>query len=130
MEENKTTYTTIDEYIALFEPEVQQKLQALRAVIKEAAPNAQEKISWQMPTFTLYGNLVHFAAHKNHIGFYPGASGIETFLPKLTAYKTSKGAVQFPMEKPLPFELITEIVKFRAAQNIEEADKKQAQKKK
>ncbi len=130
MEENKAAYTTIDEYIALFEPEVQQKLQALRAVIKEAAPDAQEKISWQMPTFTLHGNLVHFAANKKHIGLYPGASGVESFLPKLAAYKTSKGAIQFPMDKPMPFELITEIVQFRAAQNIEEANKKQTQKKK
>lgn len=130
MEENKVTYNNIDEYIMLFSPEVQQKLQAIRAVIKETVPDAQEKISWQMPTFALHGNLIHFAAFKNHIGIYPGASGVETFQDKLTNYKTSKGAIQFPMDQPLPFDLITEIVRFRVAENTMEAEKKTKQKKK
>lgn len=93
----------------------------MRRVIKESAPDAEEKISWRMPTFVLHGNLVHFAAHKNHIGFYPGSSGIDAFKDKLSEYKGSKGAVQFPIGKPLPYELISEIVKFRVAENTEQA---------
>ena len=124
MEGNKNVFKSIDEYILQFSPEIQEKLQALRSIIKESAPDAEEKMSWQMPTFALYGNLVHFAAHKKHIGFYPGASGIEAFKPKLSEYKGSKGAVQFPLEKPLPYELISEIVKFRVAENIKKAEGK------
>lgn len=108
---------TIDEYIAQFSPEIQEKLQSLRKVIRETAPDAGEKISWAMPTFTLNGNLVHFAAHKNHIGFYPGPIGIEAFKESLTDFKYSKGAVQFPYSKPLPFDLIREIVAFRVSEN-------------
>lgn len=110
--------TTIDEYIAQFSPDIQGRLESLRNAIREAAPEANEKISWRMPTFTLNGNLVHFAAHKNHIGFYPGPSGIEFFSEKLSEYKNSKGAVQFPNNKPLPFDLIKEIVFFRVSENI------------
>lgn len=124
MEDNKNVIKTIDEYIQQFSPEVQEKLQSLRNVIKETAPDAEEKMSWQMPTFALYGNLVHFAAHKSHIGFYPAPSGIEVFMDKLSEYKSSKGAVQFPMDKPIPYELIREIVKFRVAENIKEAEQK------
>ncbi|MEL7658243.1 MAG: DUF1801 domain-containing protein, partial [Bacillota bacterium] len=91
MEENKDTPKTIDEYIRQFPPEIQEQLQALREVIKDAAPSATEKISWQMPTFYLNGNLVHFAAHKNHVGFYPGASGVENFQQKISEYQSSKG---------------------------------------
>jgi len=116
MEDNKSI-KTIDEYIAQYSPEIQEKLQALRKVIRETAPDAGEKISWQMPTFTLNGNLVHFAAHKTHIGFYPGPSGIEAFKVNLSAYKYSKGAIQFPNSKPLPFDLIREIVSFRVSEN-------------
>lgn len=118
MEENKSVYRSIDEYIMQFSPEVQEILRKLRNVIKESAPDAEEKMSWQMPTFALHGNLVHFAAHKKHIGFYPGASGIAAFKQELSDYKGSKGAVQFPIEKPVPYELISEIVKFRVAENI------------
>ena len=121
MEENKTTYQSIDEYILQFSPEVQEILIKLRKVIKEAAPDAEEKISWQMPTFALYGNLVHFAAHKNHIGFYPAPSGIETFKQELSEYKGAKGSVQFPIKRPLPYELISKIVKFRVVENIKKA---------
>ncbi len=130
MEENKSTFKSIDEYILQFSPEVQEKLQSLRKVIKESAPNAEEKISWQMPTFTLHGNLVHFAAYKKHIGFYPGASGIETFKTKLEEYKWSKGAIQFPIEKPLPYELISEIVRFKVSENIRQEENKAQKRKK
>ena len=116
--ENEKQYTTIDEYIALFPPEFQKRMQELRDVIKKAAPDATEKISWQMPTFYLNGNLVHFAAHKNHIGLYPGASGVEAFLRETEEYKTSKGAVQLPMDKPLPKEIIRSVVKFREEENV------------
>jgi uncharacterized protein YdhG (YjbR/CyaY superfamily) len=129
MEENKTTYSTIDEYIIQFSPEVQEILQTLRTVIKEAAPDATEKINYQMPTFDLHGNLVHFAAYKNHIGFYPAASGIDAFKHELSEYKGAKGSVQFPIEKPLPYELISKIVKFRVAENIKKAADKSKKKK-
>ncbi len=109
---------TIDEYIAQFSPEIQEKLQSLRKVIREIAPDAGEKISWQMPTFILNGNLVHFAANKNHIGFYPGPSGIEAFKERLPEFKYSKGAIQFPYNKPMPFDLIREIVAFRISENM------------
>lgn len=124
MEGTSTAAQSIDEYILQFPPNVQEILRELRKVIKEAAPEAKEKISWQMPTFVLQGNLVHFAAHARHIGFYPGTSGIETFKQELAGYKGGKGSVQFPIEKPLPYELIAEIVKFRAAENIKAAEAK------
>src|SRR3954447_24753645 len=117
MEENKIRFSSIDEYILQFPPEVQEILANLRNVIKESAPEAVEKISYQMPTFALHGNLVHFAAYQKHIGFYPAASGIAAFTDKLLEYKTSKGAVQFPIDKPLPYELIKEIVRFRVDEN-------------
>lgn len=110
-------FNTVDEYIQQFAPEIQIQLQQIRKTILEAAPEATEKISWQMPTFTLNGNLVHFAAHKNHIGFYPGPSGIEAFQDRFGNYKSSKGAVQFPIKDPLPLGLITEIVRFRTLEN-------------
>ena len=129
MEENKITYKSIDEYILQFPPEVQEILKTLRKVIKESAPDAEEKISYQMPTFVLHGNLVHFAAFKNHIGFYPTPSGIDAFKHELSEYKGAKGSVQFPIEKPLPYELISEIVKFRVAENIKQAEDKLKKKK-
>jgi uncharacterized protein YdhG (YjbR/CyaY superfamily) len=129
MEENKITFNSIDEYILQFSQEVQEILKALRSVIKESAPDAQEKISYQMPTFDLHGNLVHFAAYKNHIGFYPAPSGIEAFKDELSIYKGAKGSVQFPIEKPLPYELIREIVKFRVAENTKKAESKLKKKK-
>lgn len=122
MEENKKVFKSIDEYILQFSPEVQEVLQALRNVIKTSAPDAEEKMSWQMPTFVLHGNLVHFAAYKKHIGFYPGANGIDVFKHRLSEYKGSKGTVQFPLGKPLPYELISEIVRFRVAENIKRAE--------
>ncbi|TCL56153.1 uncharacterized protein YdhG (YjbR/CyaY superfamily) [Hydrogenispora ethanolica] len=122
MAENDFPVTTIDEYIRQFPSEVRESLASLRKVIHEAAPDAAEKISWQMPTFVFHGNLVHFAAHKNHIGFYPGTSGIAAFKDRLSEYKNSKGAVQFPIGKPLPYELIREIVAFRVAENRGQAE--------
>jgi uncharacterized protein YdhG (YjbR/CyaY superfamily) len=122
MEENKTEFKTIDEYISQFPPEVQEILKTLRRVIKESAPGAEEKISYQMPAFALHGNLVYFAAYKNHIGFYPAAGGIDAFKHELSEYKLSKGTVQFPIKKPLPYRLISEIVKFRVAENIRLAE--------
>jgi uncharacterized protein YdhG (YjbR/CyaY superfamily) len=124
MEGTKTTFETIDEYISQFPPEMQEILERLRKVIRESAPDSQERMSWQMPTFVLHGNLVHFAACKNHIGFYPAPSAIETFKQELSEYKSSKGAVQFPFKKQIPYELISRIVKFRAAENIKIAEDK------
>jgi uncharacterized protein YdhG (YjbR/CyaY superfamily) len=124
MEGNKITSQSIDEYILKFPPEVQEILKILRNVIKESAPDAKEKISYQMPTFVLHGNLVHFAAYKNHIGFYPTPSGINAFKHELSEYKGAKGSVQFPLEKPIPYQLISKIVEFRVAENIKQAEGK------
>ena len=110
-----------DEYISDFPPETQKILQQMRVTIKEAAPQAEEVISYGMPAFRLNGMLVYFAAYKNHIGFYPTRSGIETFKEELSIYKNSKGAVQFPLDKPLPTELIKKMVKFRVAENIKKS---------
>ena len=117
---------SIDEYISLFSSEVQEMLKTLRKVIKEAAPAAEEKISWQMPTFVLHGNLVHFAAFKHHIGFYPGPSGIEAFKKELAKYEGAKGSVQFPLDQPLPLALISKVVKFRVGENEAKSKKKKA----
>ena len=109
---------TIDEYIAGFPADVQDVLQKIRRTIHEAAPEATEKISYQMPTFYLKGNLVHFAAFKEHIGFYPVPTGIEKFKKELSVYKQGKGSAQFPLDQPMPYELITKIVKFRVKENL------------
>ena len=129
MQGNKTTINTIDDYILQFSQEIQDILIMLRKVIKESAPDAEEKISYQMPTFVLHGNLVHFAAYKNHIGFYPSPSGIVAFKNELSKYKGAKGSVQFPIEQPLPYDLISKIVKFRVAENIKLAEDKLRRKK-
>jgi uncharacterized protein YdhG (YjbR/CyaY superfamily) len=129
MKSNKIGSISIDEYIATF-PEVTQKiLEELRATIKASAPEAEEKISYQMPTFALKGNLVHFAAWKNHIGFYPTSSGTQAFKHELSIYEGAKGSVKFPIEKPLPLELISRIVKFRVAENLKNAEKKSGKRK-
>ncbi len=117
MENSQASPKNIDEYIAQFSPEIQAIMQTVRKAIHEAAPLATEKISWQMPTFYHYGNLIHFAGNKSHLGIYPGASGVEHFAAELTEYKTSKGAIQFPYAKPLPIELIQTITKYRMAEN-------------
>lgn len=128
MEIEKIKPNNIDEYIANFPPEVRQILINLRNVVKEAAPNSTEKISYQMPAFELQGNLVYFAAFKNHIGFYPTPSGITAFEQELSDYKKSKGAVQFPIKKPIPYELIKSIVEFRVNENISKAKIKSKEK--
>ncbi|AYL97467.1 iron chaperone [Mucilaginibacter celer] len=115
---------TIDEYIADFPDEVQQKLQQVRATIKAAAPDAVEAIKYAIPTFILNGNLVHFGGFKNHIGFYPAPQGLEEFKEELSGYKGAKGSVQFPLNEPLPLDLITKIVKFRVQKNLEKVKKK------
>ena len=125
---DKRAYTSIDEYIAGQPVGIQKKLKEIRSVIHKTAPEATEKISYGMPTFFLEGNLVHFAAFKNHIGFYPVPTGIEKFKKELSTYKTSKGSVQFPLDKPMPLELIRKIVKFRVSENLKNA-KEKAQKK-
>lgn len=114
----KAQYATIDEYIKIYPSEVQIILEKVRQTIRKAAPEAVEAISYRMPTFKLNGkNLVHFAAFKNHIGFYPIPSGIEAFKEELSAYKQGKGSVQFPLDKPIPYELISRIVEFRAKES-------------
>ena len=117
-------FGSIEEYIASCPADVQKILKELWAVIKAAAPDAVERIAYQMPTFALKGNLVHFAAFKNHIGFYPTPSGIEAFKEELSVYKSSKGAVQFPIDKPLPMDLIRRIVEYRVAENLRIAKEK------
>ena len=108
---------TIDAYIAVFPEDVQAILQQVRRTIHEAAPEATEAISYQMPTFKLHGNLVHFGAFKNHIGFYPVPSGMAAFEEELAAYKQGKGSVQFPLNKPMPLDLIRRIVEFRVQES-------------
>ena len=129
MEENKARPTTIDEYIAQYPEDVQAIMTRIRAVIKESAPEAVEKISYQMPAFAQHGNLVYFASLKNHIGFYPTGSGITAFQAELAGYESSPGAVKFPVDQPLPLDLITRIVQFRVAANLENAAAKAGKKK-
>ena len=129
MKGNSVDYVSIDEYIATFPAEIQIKLEAVRTTIKAAAPEAVEKISYQMPTFFLHGNLVHFAAFKNHIGLYPAPSGIEAFKHELSQYEGSKGAVRFPLDKPLPLDLISKITKYRVEENLKKAEIKAGKKK-
>lgn len=121
MEQHKGGFRSIDEYIAAFPADTQALLEAVRATIKAAAPDAEERISYQMPAFALNGNLVYFAALKDHIGFYPTASGIEAFKDELSVYKATKGSVQFPVSQPLPLELISNIVQFRVTENLKKA---------
>jgi len=124
MENNKASFGSIDEYIATFPEETQKILQEIRATIKAAAPEAVEKISYQMPTFFLNGNLIHFAAFKNHIGLYPTPSGTEAFKAELSVYESGKGSIRFPIDQPMPLKLISEIVRFRVAENQKKAEEK------
>jgi uncharacterized protein YdhG (YjbR/CyaY superfamily) len=118
MEEKKGAPATIDEYIARYPADVQQILGKIRAAIHEAAPEAVERISYQMPCFYQNGNLVWFGAHTNHIGFYPTGSGVEAFEDELSAYKWAKGTLRFPMDEPIPYELISKIVNYRVVENM------------
>ena len=121
MRTGQTAPKNIDEYIAGFPKNVQEILQKIRKTIREAAPDAKEAISYQMPSFRLEGNLVYFAAFKKHIGFYPIPSGIEEFKDELAVYEQGKGSVQFPLDRPMPLDLITRIVKFRVRENLRKA---------
>jgi len=121
-----TLNNDIDKYISGFPKEIQTMLEQIRLTIRQAAPEAEETIKYAMPTFVLNGNLVHFAAFKNHIGFYPVPSGIEAFKKELSVYKGAKGSVQFPLNKPMPLDLITKIVKFRVKENLNKTLKKRS----
>ena len=121
MEPTSKKFKTVDEYFSTFPKNVKNILTQLRKTIKQAAPQAEELISYNMPAFKLNGILVYYAAYNKHIGFYPTASGIETFKNELSVYKWGKGSIQFPLDQPLPTELITNIVKFRVMRNSEKA---------
>lgn len=129
MTNNKTTSNVIDAYIANSPKEIQALLEKVRATIRKAAPAAEETINYGIPTFTLEGNLVHFAGLKSHIGFYPTPSGIEKFKAELSKYEGAKGSVKFPLDKPIPYTLISKIVKFRVKENLERAAAKGKKKK-
>jgi uncharacterized protein YdhG (YjbR/CyaY superfamily) len=125
MQSKQAAPKTIDEYIANYPKDIQALLKKMRQTIKKAAPNAEEKINYGIPTFTLAGrNLVHFGASKNHVGFYPTPSGIKQFEKELSVYEGAKGSVQFPFDQPIPYPLITKIVKFRVKENLDKAKKK------
>ena len=130
MAEVKRQFKTMDEYINTFPESVQRILNELRQTIKDTAPEAEETINYGIPTFTLHGNLVHFAAFENHIGFYPTPSGMEAFKKELSSYKGAKGSVQFPIDRPLPLPLIRKIVEFRVKENLERKLKKKSSGKK
>ncbi len=123
MKTHEKGYKTIDEYIVTFPENVQNILQELRRTIKDAAPQAEEVISYQMPAFKLNGILVYFAAFKNHIGFFPTSSGIAAFKKELSEYETSKGTVRFPMDKPIPVDLVKKIVRYRVEENLNKKKK-------
>jgi uncharacterized protein YdhG (YjbR/CyaY superfamily) len=129
MKMSMAKYSDIDSYIACFPKETQKILEKLRVTIQNAAPEAKETISYGIPTFTLYGNLVHFAGYENHIGFYPGAAAIASFKEELAIYEGGKGTVRFPIDTRIPFPLITRIVKFRVLQNSEKAKEKSTKRK-
>ncbi len=124
MNSTKIKFETIDEYIKTFPKDIQKILETVRKTIKESAPDAEETISYLIPTFKLNGNLVHFAAFKNHIGFYPTPAGIEKFKTELSKYESAKGSVQFPLDKPMPLSLIKKIVKYRVKENLEKINQK------
>jgi uncharacterized protein YdhG (YjbR/CyaY superfamily) len=124
VDKDRPTPATVDEYIAGFSGEAKERLLALRRVIREAAPDATEKISYGMPTFVLHGNLIHYAAHQHHIGVYPMPTGVEAFKDDLSEYQTAKGSVQFPLDRPMPYDLIGRIVRYRVAENVKRAEGK------
>ena len=124
MRTSQTAPKDIDEYVAGFPNDVQEILEKIRMAIRKAAPEAEETIKYRMPTFTLNGNLVHFAAFKKHIGFYPAPRAIEKFKRQLSVYEGAKGSARFPFDQPIPFDLISEIVKFRVRKNLERAQVK------
>ena len=121
MKTNQTAPKDVDEYIAGFPKEVQEILEQIRMTIRKAAPDAEETIKYKMPTFTLNGNLVYFAVFKGHIGFYPAPRGIEELKEEIAAYEGAKSSLRFPLDKPVPFDLISKIVKLRVRRNLERA---------
>jgi uncharacterized protein YdhG (YjbR/CyaY superfamily) len=121
MTPTRKNFTSIDEYIDDFPPDSQKILKEVREVIRKAAPGAEEKMAYGIPTFAMRGNLVHFAGFKNHIGFYPTPSAIEEFRKELSIYDGAKGSVQFPIDKPMPYDLIEKIVKFRVKESQKKA---------
>ena len=129
MEEKKVNLTTVDEYIAQYPDGLQQILVKIRAVIKETAPEAVERISYQMPGYDLNGYLVYFAVNKRHIGFYPRTSAMEANIPELADYQGTKGSVHFPLDQPIPFDVIRKIVAVRVKENLEKAEAKGKKKK-
>jgi uncharacterized protein YdhG (YjbR/CyaY superfamily) len=128
MSETLKSLENIDEYIHQFPVHLQEKMGNLRKLIRNTAPEANERMAYGMPTFYLYGNLIHFACFTNHIGIFPGASGVEHFLPELTQYKTSKGTIQIPHMMELPLNLIQRIVEFRIEENVLEGKLKKKKK--
>lgn len=122
MKANAIKPTTVDEYIAAFPEEVRKSLQTLREAIRAEAPQAEETIKYRMPTFTLHGNLVHFAAYKHHIGLYPTSSPMAAFQDELSAYRTTTGAIQFPIDVPLPLPLIRRIVAYRVRESTQKSE--------
>ncbi len=131
MRTNQTTAQNIDEYIARFPNAVQKILKKIRMTIRKAVPDAEEKISYQIPTFTLKGNyLIYFAAYKKHIGLYPAPRGSEKFKKELAAYEGGRGTVRFPLDRPIPFDLISRIVKFKVKESLEKGKAKAKGKKK
>ena len=129
MKADAKKYTTVDEYISDFPAGTKSKLKELRKIIKKMAPKAEEKISYNMPGYSLNGMLVYFAGYKNHIGFYPTSSGILAFKKEISIYKNSKGAIQFPLDEPLPVDLISQIVEFRVGENMQKPYTKTTKKK-
>ena len=129
MPNQKSATKEIDTYIASFPEDVRAVLEKIRKTIRKAAPNAEEIMNYGIPTFTLEGNLVHFAGFKNHIGFYPAPSGIEKFKKELSKYDGAKGSVQFPLDKPIPYDLISKITTFRIKENLLRAEAKRKKRK-
>ena len=129
MPTRNSTSKEVDKFISRYPKDVQVILERIRKTIRKSAPDAEEIINYGIPTFTLEGNLVHFAGFKSHIGFYPTPSGIEKFKKELSKYKGAKGSVQFPMDQPIPYELIGKIVKFRVKENLAKAEAKRKKKK-
>lgn len=129
MAQELNTILTFESYFQQFPIDVQEILEKIREIIHQVAPDATEKISYQIPTFYLNGNLVHFAAYKKYIGFYPAPSGIDAFIEKIKIYKYAKGSVQFPIDQPMPYGLITDIIKYRVKENLQIDESKKNKKK-
>jgi len=124
MEKEINSPQTVNDYIAGFHPDIQVILRKIQSIIRETVPEAEEVISYQMPTYRLHGNLVHFAAFKNHIGFYPTPTGVEAFTDELKPYQHAKGSIRFPLDQPIPYDLIVKIVEFRVTENLDKQNKR------